>query len=345
MAQNITCPVCKKESSAADLRCEHCRTPLALCTLFSGENAYNEWLKNINRKKDEYFGQLSAELLNNGSNLSVTYDRLAFCNNKTNKAVILRFGYPTPAVYENVKQVSLSGLYTVFLKTDGTVFSEGDNEYGQRNLSDLKNIAFVATSTYCTYAVSEEGTVTARGITPFSEAIAGWSDIKSVVCTNDCVIGLRGNGSVCSAASKESAVYKYVSAVNSWTDVKKLQIGENYIVGITNRNTVLYSGEDDEKAACTNFRSVTDIAADSNYVIGRTYSGDIVLAGKTSRFTDFGRVNASKWKHVSFVACACGKYIIAGITSSGELLLEGNVNGTPELSRAFTENYRDSVTK
>ncbi len=345
MSQNKICPVCKRTSNSDGLRCEHCGTEAAFCTLFSGETAYNEWLKLINLKKGEIFGSLSSELPKNGSRLSVSLDNIVFCNNKTNKAIVLRFGLTTPTVYENIRQVALSRLYTVFLRTDGTVFAEGDDEYGQCRLSDLKNIVYIASSPRCTYAVSSDGTVTPRGITAFGDTISAWTDIKSVACTNECIVGLKADGTVCAAAVKDSRIEKYVSAVNSWNNVIKVDIGDKYIVALTNNGQILYSGEDDRKSDCTRFVNCIDIAADDSYVIGLSADGRVHLAGTPSKYSDYNRIEAAKWENMYFISCAYGKQIIAGLTASGELKIIGNVTDSKEISSAFSPSYRNSVTE
>ncbi len=343
MSQNRICPVCKRTSASETLRCEHCSASLAFCTLFSGENAYKAWLESINLKKAEIFGKLSSELVSNGSRLSISSDNIAFCNNKTHKAVVLRFGYTSPSVYENIKQISLSKLYTVFLRTDGTLFAEGEGEYGQTRVYDLKNIVSVATAPYCTYAVSADGRVTARGISPFSEVLDSWNDIRSIVCTNECIIGIRNNGSVCATATNDSPLAEYTAQASKWTDVTKVEIGEDYIIALTKNGKVLYSGEAGTKSACTNFNHCVDIAADNNYVIGLSASGKVSLAGTTSKFTDFGRIEANGWDNMYFIAG--GKYLIAGLTASGELKLAGNITDKADVSSVFSTNYRNSVTE
>lgn len=71
-------------------------------------------------------------------------------------------------------------LYTVGLKTDGTVAAVGDNEYGQCNVSNWSDIVAVSTGSWYTVGLKSDGTVAAVGDNYDGQCdVSGWSGLKT----------------------------------------------------------------------------------------------------------------------------------------------------------------------
>ena len=88
--------------------------------------------------------------------------------------------------------------------------------------------------------------------------------------------------------------------------------------------TVSYAGVKDAHAAAAEWRNIVSIAVDSQYAIGLTESGEVLLAGDVSPFVDYGRNQAKQWKDMSFIAA--GDSLIIGLTNKGSLQMVGNPN-------------------
>jgi len=75
--------------------------------------------------------------------------------------------------------VSVGNYHTVGLKSDGTVIAIGENEDGQCNVSDWKDIVAVFAGDYHTIGLKSDGTVIATGKNKFGQCdVSDWKDIK-----------------------------------------------------------------------------------------------------------------------------------------------------------------------
>lgn len=330
----LTCPVCNTEKTGDGTVCAKCGFEGAYYTLFSGEKAYNTWKALVESRKGEFVGDYYTKSRENGSELVVTSDRVCFFDAEKSKAVIVEFNNNEPLVLSDVKKVALSGLYRVWLNSNGTLGSSGDNESDQRRLGSLIEIINVGATPKCTYAVRADGTVTSRGATSLKDEISSWTDIKSVCCAEH-VIGIKNDNTVVCASQEGTLFSSYASMLKSWKNVKKVASTDYYAIALCNDGTVLYAGADDKKAQCTNWKDIVDIAADGQYAVGLTKDGDVLLAGDSSSIIDFGRSEAANWKDMVFIAA--GRSLIAGLSNKGELKIVGNIIKNDTIGKTFKE--------
>lgn len=319
----ITCPVCNAERTGDETVCQSCGFEGAYYTLFSGENAYVTWRSLVDAHKDRYVGSYYVKGFENGSELLVTSDRVCFFDSDKSKAVMVEFMKNDPVVLDNVKKVSLSGLYRVWLYSDGSLGSSGDDESGQRRLGNINDVISIATVPQCTYYVKADGTVDSRGATPFKEAIRQWTDIKDLCCVSEHVIGIRNDNTVLYAVREGNPFENYASEMKGWNNVKKVVATDYYSVALCYDGTVRYAGVKDKRSGCVLWNNIVDIAADGLYVVGLTQGGAVLLAGDSSSLIDFGRSQAADWHDMLFIAT--GRSVIAGLSKTGELKIVGNV--------------------
>ena len=343
---NPTCPICNAERTSANNACSNCGFDGAYYTLFSGENAYNLWKTLVIAKKEQYERGYYEKSCKAGSQLHITSDRIGFFDAEQSKAIILEFNNNEPLLLENVKQISLSKLYRVWLNSNGTVGSAGDGQAGQRRLGNLFEITHVATAPECTYAIHTDGTVTAYGATALRDTISEWTDMKALCCAEhtDHVLGLKRNGTVLCAVQEGALFNAYAPVVSTWKNVKKLATTDYYAVALCNDGSVLYAGADDEKAQCNHWKDIVDIAADGQYVIGLTKDGTVLLTGSpTSPLLDFGRSEAASWKNMLFIAT--GRSLIAGLSNTGELKIVGNITKNDSIASNFKNAVETKLKK
>ena len=65
------------------------------------------------------------------------------------------------------------------LKSDGTVVATGNNEYGQCNVSEWRDIVAIVAGWDCTFGLKSDGTVVACGRNEYGECdVLSWTDIR-----------------------------------------------------------------------------------------------------------------------------------------------------------------------
>lgn len=78
--------------------------------------------------------------------------------------------------------IAAGAEHTVGLKRDGTVVAVGNNDYGQRNVSDWTGIVAVAAGACHTVGVKRDGTVVTAGWNDDGQCdVSGWTDIGNGV--------------------------------------------------------------------------------------------------------------------------------------------------------------------
>lgn len=330
---NLTCPVCGTAKTSDSTICSKCGFEGAYYTFFSGEKAYNAWKLLVEARKNAFIGEAYHKKREQGSQLLVTGDRVCFFDAEKSKAVIVGFNNNEPQVLDNVKQISLSAHFHAWLNNSGTVGAFGDNVAGQCIVDKLIEIISIATASECTYAVRADGTVAIRGATDVREQVSSWTDIKSICCAEQHVIGLKNDSTVVYATKEGSLFGSYASVMKDWKNVKKVVTGDYYAMALCDDGTILYAGVNDQKAQCTSWKNIVDIAADGQYAVGLTENGDVLLAGDSLPIIDFGRKEAAKW--TDMVLIATGRNLIAGLSKKGELKIVGNIIKSDEIDETF----------
>ena len=123
------------------------------------------------------------------------------------------------ALWDTVaERETISGYnHTVGLRTDGTVVATGSNEFGQRVVSDWKDIVMVSAGEGDTVGLRSDGTV---GATGWNHAglrnVTNWTDIVAIVAGYWHTVGIKSDGTMV-AVGENADSYRNIS---SWKDIK-----------------------------------------------------------------------------------------------------------------------------
>ena len=336
----LTCPVCgSAPDPKAGATCPRCGAPNAFAEYFSGQQAYEQWQITIEAARLRYQLQRRDRMRAN-SQLVISSEQVLFLNHTAGHGVLFARGQ-APRQMKNIRQFSAGSLHQALLQSDGTVAVQGDNEYGQRQANGIKNAAHVLAAPRCTYVVSKNGSVSAKGACALQETIAQWQDIRSLACGSTHLVGLTGSGTVVQADS--SATGRTSEETAGWKDVTAIAAAADYTLGLHADGTVSYAGPAaDTRQEVSAWREIVAIAADTQYAVGLTKNGEVRLAGKClSAFVDMNRSSARNWKDIALIAT--GRSVIGAVTNEGRLLLAGNILGADDLTAAFDQKVPDLI--
>ena len=138
---NIVCPVCGHAQAGEELRCSNCQFAHAFITHFAGERSHGFWEREVRAARRAWNDQ-RLPLLSASGAFALDWQRTAFLNVQTHVLTVMDSGFEEPARIEGVQHYSLGSHHSVVLSTNGMVQAEGDNDYGQCTVKDLKDIVF-----------------------------------------------------------------------------------------------------------------------------------------------------------------------------------------------------------
>jgi len=88
---------------------------------------------------------------------------------------------PVAAQGSTVPMVAAGGYHTVGLKSDGTVFAVGHNDYGQCDVDSWTGVSQVTAGGRHTVGLKSDGTVFAVGYNLYGQCdVASWTGISQV---------------------------------------------------------------------------------------------------------------------------------------------------------------------
>ena len=187
-------------------------------------------------------------------------------------------------------------FHAIGLRSDGTVVAAGDNDSGQCNVSDWKNIVAITTDPSHTVGLCSNGAVVAVGNNDNGQCnVNSWEDIVAVSAGAGGTIGLRSDGTVVTAGIN-SSIYD----VSGWTDIIAISAGLSHIVGLRSDGTVVATGEnhsgeyDSGKCNVGTWRDIVAVAAGGGHTVGLRSDGSVVATGLNYE----GECNVTGWKNI-----------------------------------------------
>ncbi len=225
-----------------------------------------------------------------------------------------------------VKETISAELYhTVGLKEDGTVIAIGNNDYGQCDVEDWKDIVAISTNSFYTVGLKSDRTVVAVGNIVDEECnVKDWKDIVAISAGESHIVGLKSNGTVVAIGGNWNGQCN----VEDWTDIIAISAGYAHTVGLKSDGTVVateylgdkeaYNGQCDVE----DWKDVVAISTDASHTVGLKKDGTVV-ATKYIGDKDFylDQCEVEDWSDI--VAISAGEGHTVGLKKDGTVVAVG----------------------
>ena len=154
------------------------------------------------------------------------------------------FGQCEVEDWRDIVSVSAGQEHTVGLKSDGTVVAVGDNGFGQCEVEDWTDIVSISAGSLYTVGLKSDGTVVAVGDNYFGQYNVGdWTDIIAISSARACSSTV-GLKSDGTVVAVGSNYYGQCE-VEDWTDIVAISIGQKHTVGLKSDGTIVVAGDND----------------------------------------------------------------------------------------------------
>ena len=151
----------------------------------------------------------------------------------------------TPEInFQNEKLAILQAISkrgnVVILREDGTVAASGNNDYGQCDVSNWKDIVEIGVGTAHTVGLKSNGTVIAIGNNDYGQCdVSKWKHIISVGAGNFHTVGLKEDGTVVATGNNDFGQCN----VSKWKHIVQIKIDENFSIGLQSNSNELLVGK------------------------------------------------------------------------------------------------------
>ena len=209
-----------------------------------------------------------------------------------------------------------SGSTTIGLRPDGTVVAVGENDKGQCNVSNWREIVAICSGVSHTVGVKADGTAVAVGENDDGQCnVSNWRDIVAV-CSGGChTVGLKADGTVTAAGYSDDGR----GDVSDWRDIVAICSSDWHTVGLKADGTVVATGDNDcGQCNVSDWRDIVAVCVGTFHTVGLKADGTVVAVGDN----DFGQCNVSDWQDI--VAVCTGDSLTVGLKADGTVAAVGN---------------------
>ena len=205
--------------------------------------------------------------------------------------------------------IAAGNKHIVALREDGTVSATGDNQYGQCNVSDWKDVIAISARDYETVGLKADGTVLTTNSTNYMEK---WTDIIAIDRGGVHIVGLKADGTVVADHGNNSNEFGECS-VSDWKKITAISAGGNHTVGLKADGTVVAAGEN----ACgecevSDWRNIVAVSAGWFYTVGLKSDGTVVTTNKD--------IDVSGWRNIKKIYSSPTEEYVVAIRSDGTVL-------------------------
>lgn len=171
------------------------------------------------------------------------------------------------------------------LKQDGTVVATGNNDAGQCQVQDWKNVVAVAAGYIHTFGLCRDGTVLIAGNhTDGLYDFAARASIRALCSGSLLAAGVTEDGHIFVTGTSVDADQNAASWIShnwgsGWTEIVTAACGPACVLGVRQDGTVAVAGECE--ASVSDWTDIADAAAGPDYVLGLTRDGSLRYAGAT----------------------------------------------------------------
>ncbi len=140
----------------------------------------------------------------------------------------------------DIISISSKDENVLMLKRDGTVFAIGNNDYGQCNVKQWKNIIRIGIGNFHSVGLKADGTVVAAGNNDYGQCnVADWKNVVEIAAGDLHTAGLKADGTVVAAGNND---YGQCQRVQYWKNIIKIRAGKSYTMGLHKNKTIVYAG-------------------------------------------------------------------------------------------------------
>lgn len=163
--------------------------------------------------------------------------------------------------------IAAGGSHTIGLKSDGTVVAAGDNDKGQCNVSEWRNIIAIAAGNSHTIGLKSDGTVVATGDGSEGECeVSSWRDIIAIAAGLCHTVGLKSNGEVVAVGSNEAEQCN----VSEWKNIVAIYAGWFTTVGIKSNGEVISTD-----GISLKYNDLKSVSIGRDAMVYSRFSGDV----------------------------------------------------------------------
>lgn len=200
------------------------------------------------------------------------------------------------------------------LMSDGTVLAAGNNQFGQCDVADWKNIQALSSGTGFTVGLVSDGSVVATGNNDYGQCnVQGWTDIRQIASGPYCTVGLKSDGTVVATGMNDHGECN----VAEWTDIVYIAAGGEQTLGVTTNGSVVSTGTEDTSQLGYNIVSVASAYGQS---LALSSNGNQTSVGPNAHQSNSGKdaAIAAKYNTVlklakeGYAYCVSGALIITG---------------------------------
>lgn len=186
---------------------------------------------------------------------------------------------------------------TYGLRSDGTVIAVGNNEYGQCNVADWRDIvAIFASEGGVVAGLRSNGTVVATGAGLFGECnVSDWQGITAISIGTRHIVGLRIDGTVVAAGDTEDGDQCKVS---DWRNIVSVAAGDYYTAGLHSNGTVVVASDIDTLNQASAWTDIVAIIGTDSRLFGLKLNGNVVTVGDNDLVQKF----VSEWQNIKDIA-------------------------------------------
>ena len=229
--------------------------------------------------------------------------------------------------YENGLSMAAGGMHCVWTE-GGAVYAEGNNYFGQCNVSGWSDIVQVSAGRYHTVGLRADGTVVATGSNEWGQCrVEEWTGIVAVAAGGYHTVGLKADGTVVAVGWDAYGQ----CGVRSWSDVVRIAAGERHTVGVKSDGTAIAAGDNSQgQRAVSEWNDIIDVSCGRMHTVGLKSDGTLVAVG----CNEYGQCDVTAIE--SAVAVDAGRNNTTCLTASGEIAYAGDdtcgqsQDGTPE---------------
>lgn len=225
--------------------------------------------------------------------------------------------------WTDIIEVSQGDLFSVGLKSNGTVVSSGtlSGNFGGGDSTEWTGIISIGTGNYQTLGIKYDGTVVAVGgdNAEGQNNVEEWFDIVQVDGGIYCAFGLKSDGTVVTVGRNGSGE----GNVTGWTDIVQVSGGHGHTIAVKSDGTVVATG-DNSWGQC-NVSAWTDIVqvkASDQFSLGLKSDGTVLGIGKNT----YGSLNVSTWTNV--VQIASSPFMTTGLKPDGTVYSTDNTTSS-----------------